>query len=172
MIHSVDIQTIHAGQPPVNRAGASRSFVMLSTACRVRSSVYGRGSGSKRESVPVDRNSLATTGGPVVRLSDTGMGVLWSTPGKSQPIGCSATPSRRRIPTLGPSVSGTMMIAGWIRPCPGQTHHRVSRPDSRTSHSTGIASRRGADVQSALQKTFGADLDPFATDRPKEAMDG
>ena len=172
MIHSADIHAISTRQTPDNRAGSTRSFAMGLNECVIRSSVNGRGSGSKQEPISMYRSSRLTTGGPAVRLSDTGVGDTWSTPGKSQPIGCSALPMHWRMPTLGPTVLGTAMFAGWILPYQRQTNRRVSRPDSRTTHSTGIASRRGADVQSALQKAFGADLDPFATDRPKEAMDG
>jgi hypothetical protein len=157
---------------PRNRKGSLRSFAMGLAGCGVRSSVFGRGSGSKGGRLLKDAEWSQTSGGPAVGPSSPGAGLLWSTPGSSQPIGSMAAPSLWRLPYLGPSVSGTSMAAGWIHPCLWQGHHRVSGPDSRTTHSTGIASRRGADVQSVLQKAFGADQDPFVADRPKEAMDG
>jgi hypothetical protein len=172
MTQTADIPAKAMKPTPLNREGSFRSFAVESVGCRVRSSVYGRGSGSKKEALQGGPDSDRTSGGPVVRLSGTCNGTLWSTPGSSHPNGKKASPMTRRLSSLGPSDFGTMMIAGWIHPCPWQRNRRVSRPDSRTTHSTGIASRRGADVQSALQKAFGADSDPFAAVRRKDAMDG
>lgn len=171
-LHMAHILTIADLAASRSRTRPSYAFVHGYAVCGVRSLVYGRVSGSKKTSNRGGWIMTDASGGPAVLPSSPCNAVKRPMSGQFQPMGKSATPGSRRSPLLSPSESGTTTPSGWNPP--SRVHRRllIHRPDFRTTHSTGIETRRDADVQSVPQKAFGADKDPFAADRRKVAMDG